>query len=196
MNTERTFIGYLENLDFDEGAEILAAEEYLDPNEVRRDMTSFIELLFCEAEVPYAGPILNYRYPIGGFFFKIGLPQGEVLDKYILRKLCIDEMRGIIDIKTLGSDLDYDIRTGLMIGEYDGCDPSCIIDSESDVLDFAKHVAAFYRNRRDKGLDEYYEPYVIVNRVIVRDERHEPQGMVVDGRFVGKFLIDENLDSI
>ncbi len=196
MNTERTFIGYLENLDFDEGAEILAAEEYLDPNEVRRDMTSFIELLFYEAEIPYAGPTLDCLYPPGGFFFKIGLPQGEVLDKYVLRELCIDEMRGTIDIESLFFDFNYNIRAGLMIGKYNDCDLSRVSGSDGDVLDFAKHVAAFYRNRRDKGLDEYYEPYVIVNRVIVRDERHEPQGMVVDGRFVGKFLIDENLDSI
>ncbi len=195
MNTERTFIGYLENLDFDEGAEILAAEEYLDPSEVRQDMTGFIEGLFYEAGIPYAGPISDCRYPLGGFFFKIGLPQGEVLDKYILRKLSIDEMRGTIDVEPWFYDFGYNIRIGLMIGEYNGCDLSRVSGSEGDVLDFAKHVAAFERNRRDKGLDECYEPYVIVTRVIIRDEHYEPQGMVVDGRFVGKFLIDENLDS-
>ncbi len=195
MNTERTFVGYLENLDFDEGAERLAAYGHLDPDEVRQDMTNFIEGLFYEAEIPYAGPTLDCRYPMGGFFFKIGLPQGEVLDKYVLRKLSIDEKRGTIDIESWFYDFGYNIRAGLMIGEYNDCDLSRVSGSESDVLDFAKHVAAFYRNRRDKGLDEYYEPYVILARVIIRNEYHEPRGMVADGRFVGEFLIDENLDS-
>jgi len=167
-------IGFLENLDFDEGAENISKKSGFHSAIIREAMSDSLEELFVKSKVPFLGPAASMRYPVGGFFFKMILPREEDLERYVLKKLAIDDS---LKIKLKGST--YDLSLGILVMKFPADKyPHSINWAEDNTLHFAKHIAALYRHRREKGDDDSSSYFMVVNK-----------------KFNEKFPIDDNLDS-
>lgn len=170
----RVIIGYLENLDFDDGAEIISEITGIDPRKVREEMSEILEKLFKKANILHSGSTANMRYPIGGYFFKMVVPP-DVKDvkKFVLERFGLDA-----SLTILFGKLAY-FSVGIPIKEFlDDKYPHELSWCHDNTLDFAKHLAAFYRHRRERGREDG-KPYLLI----------------VDEKFCKEFPVDENLDS-
>ena len=171
---KRTVIGFLDNLSYD-GADVLAEKHHLESRLMRRHMVETIEELFSSTGVHYIGNNVDRQYPFGGFFFKTSVPQTEKdLRKFTLEKLRIDD-----SLKLPFGYKDTDISLGLLLMEFPNDEnPGQISWTEDNVLNLAKHVAAFYRHRLES-----------------RNEKNEPYLFEVNDEFKQKFPVDKTLDS-
>ena len=168
----KVIIGFLENLDFDEGAKEIGRKSGMYPERVREWMMDLIQDIFKKAKVPFLGPSTHRLYPIGGYFFKIRVPKGEKnLKKLVLEKLGIKR-----SLKLPLYSKIHKISLGFVIKEYPKDKyPGKVARWDSDVLDLSKYVAAMYRLRRERKEKKKVKPYF----------------MIVDKEFRKKFPVEE-----
>lgn len=167
-------IGFLENLDFDKGAEKISKKSGFHSAIIREAMSDSLKELFGKSKVPFLGPAASMRYPVGGFFFKMILPQEEDFKRCVLKKLAVNDS---LKVKLKGSN--YDLSIGILVMKFSADkNPRTINWTEDNTLHFARHVAALYRHKKEKG-EEVSLPYF----------------MIVSKKFNKEFPVDEDLDS-
>ena len=163
----KAVIGFLENMDFDEGAEKVANKYHVESTLVRKWMNEQLTGDFLSRRIPYVGPTASMHSPPGGYFFKLGLTrEPKILKNFVLRKL------GLRESLKLKSDAvgSYSIPLGILVKEYDiDENPGRLsFESENNAWDFASHLRAFTFLRKDevtpyfKVVDEsFYKEYPV-----------------------------------
>jgi len=166
-----SIIGYLDNITFYDDAEKIGERSGIYSDFVRQQMTKEVEGVLKTGQVPFLGPIASMRYPVGGYFFKTKLPENKTdLKQNVLQTLQINDS---LLLPFAGSS-EYNISLGFLVKAFpENKNHSTINFSETDVLNLASHLSAFYR-QREKNLNPYFYE--------------------VNEEFEQRFPVNENLD--
>jgi len=168
-----TITGFLDNLSYAQQSKEYCEKIRQNTALFRKYQNDLLEGIFKEKNIPCEGPAITQRFPVGGWFFKLGPASTGDLKKYVLSQLVMDDSL----TKTLPGYEDFTISLGILVRDcpidrnpgaidfYGGCE-----------MDFTAFLSAFQRQRRD--------------------EHNKPYFLVVDAAFRERFPINRELDSM
>jgi hypothetical protein len=162
--TQKVIIGFLDNLSFERTPEISKMPR-IEPRVLRKNMCKTLEDILHKSRVPFLGPSTNVRYPLGGYFFKMALPDKErSIKRAVFSRLKkLEPLTILIDgYKEQTMELGFVVKS-YAHDKY----PDSIIWCETDVLELASHVSALARARK---INKENRPYFkIVNKQFLRN---------------------------
>jgi hypothetical protein len=147
-----TLLGYLDNLGFDKLAQDIGKIKGMESWSVRTHMIQDIESRLKKANMPYSGPTMSFKYPVGGYFFKTQEPSGDAKED-VLKKLNLNSLKmPISGYKDSATPLGF-----IVMRNPEDTKPRKIDFTMDDTLRFTAHVNAFHRQRTEKTSPFFYE---------------------------------------
>lgn len=157
-------MGFLDDISYVGQSDEYSMRKRINRALVRKAQSDFFQKLFEEKNIPCTGPAFDAAVPVGGWYFKLASPTGNLGD-YVLSQLGIGNS---LKINLPEPYNDFTVFLGLLVGDFPG-DPSQNIDfNRATEIEFYTCLSAFHA-RRGK---EYSNPYLLV----------------IDKDFIKKFL--------